>query len=159
MRSLFSHGVLFAGAIIFCPAPVTQVDKVSTTAGYRDDQRLYILQSFFQRSDCPVRTLAAVFLEEAEAHELDWRLLPSISFIESTGGKALRKNNLFGWKSGQAEFSSLTEAIHTVAFNLSNSRLYRNKSLDEVLQTYNPNADYGGKVKSVMNRIAPSEYY
>lgn len=96
-------------------------------------------------------------MQAADAHGLDWRLLPSISFIESTGGKALKNNNLFGWDAGRAEFPSLSAAIHTVAYSLANSRLYKNKDLDEVLETYNPEADYARKVKSVMKRISPSE--
>jgi hypothetical protein len=90
----------------------------------------------------------------ADEYELDWRLLPSLSFIESTGGKASHNNNLFGWDSGRAHFSSPTEAIRRVGSHLAHSSLYRSKSLDGILTTYNHNQAYAQKVKSVMRQIA-----
>ena len=121
------------------------------------DARLTFLRYFFERSNCPVASLSPVFLQASDAYDLDWRLLPSISFVESSGGKAARNNNIFGWDSGRAEFSSAIACIHSVASSLANSALYKDKDLDGILKTYNPNADYAAKVKSVMRRIAPSE--
>ena len=92
--------------------------------------------------------------ETADTYTLDWRLLPSISYLESTGGKAGRNNNIFGWDSGRARFSTPAAGIYAVGYRLAYSGLYRDKSLDEVLTTYNPDAAYGRKVKSVMRRIA-----
>ena len=84
-------------------------------------------------------------------------LLPSLSFVESTGGKSAHNNNLFGWDSGHAQFASPVAGIHAVGYRLSHSELYKDKELDKLLATYNPHAGYGRKVKSVMRRIAPSE--
>ena len=86
---------------------------------------------------------------------LDWRLLPSLSYIESTGGKAARNNNFFGWDSGRAEFATPSAAIHEVGYRLAHSVLYRDKDLDALLSTYNPLPEYAQKVKSVMRQIAP----
>ena len=47
--------------------------------------------------------------------------------------------------------------IHDVAERLGNSKIYRNKGVDEILRIYNPDANYPGVVKSVMRRISPSE--
>jgi hypothetical protein len=158
MRKLVSNGlVMFAGMVSIPATGTDAVDAPAPAAEYRNDPRLESLQRFFQRRNCPAADVSEVFLEAADAHNLDWRLLPSISFIESTGGKFAPNNNLFGWDSGRAAFSSMSAAIHRVAFSLAHSRLYRNKDLEAVLETYNPNADYAGKVKSVMRRIAPSE--
>ena len=55
-------------------------------------------------------------------YALDWRLLPSLSFVESSGGKAARNNNLFGWDSGRAAFSSAAAGIRAVASSLSEFR-------------------------------------
>jgi hypothetical protein len=122
---------------------------------YRNDTRLASLRQFFERGSCPAASYAATFLEVADELDLDWRLLPSISYLESTGGKASPYNNLFGWDSGRAQFSSPIAAIHTVGNYLAHSYLYRDKGLDEVLAIYNPVADYGQRVKSVMRQIAP----
>jgi hypothetical protein len=121
---------------------------------YRSDRRLIPLQHFFVQAECPAAEYAVEFLMVADQYALDWRLLPSLSFIESTGGKASPYNNLFGWDSGRAHFASPSAAIRTVGSFLANSTLYRSKSLDEILATYNPDRDYPQKVKSVMRRIA-----
>ena len=74
--------------------------------------------------------------------------------MESTGGKAAPYNNIFGWDNGQSRFSSPTAAIWGVARQLGQSKLYRDRSLNQLLAIYNPNPAYAAKVKSVMLRIA-----
>ncbi|HTS25828.1 MAG TPA: hypothetical protein VMH81_08130 [Bryobacteraceae bacterium] len=122
---------------------------------YGNDPRLEKIRTFFATLDCPAWKYAATFLEVADDYALDWRLLPSLSYVESTGGKLARGNNLFGWNSGRAQFSSPHAAIHTIGFNLAHAKQYRDKDLDALLLTYNPKAEYVAKVKSVMQRIAP----
>ena len=121
---------------------------------YRHDPRYAALRQFFDKGSCPASRYADEFLDVADTYTLDWRLLPSISYVESTGGKAGRNNNIFGWDSGRAQFSTPAAGIYTVGYRLAHSGLYRQKSLDEVLATYNSEASYGRKVKSVMRRIA-----
>jgi hypothetical protein len=77
--------------------------------------------------------------------------------VESTCGKLARNNNLFGWDSGRTDFPSMTAGIHQVGYRLANSRFYKNKELNELLVTYNPNAGYADRVKSVMERIGRSD--
>ncbi len=98
-----------------------------------------------------------MFLEAADAYSLDWRLLPSLSFVETTGGKNAHNNNMFGWDSGRAKFTSPAAGIHAVGYRLANSDAYRGKGLDRLLATYNPNPDYVRAVKSVMRSIAPAK--
>ncbi|HEY1337492.1 MAG TPA: glucosaminidase domain-containing protein [Bryobacteraceae bacterium] len=156
MRKLLSGGLVVFAGVVSAPVSVTpQQAEKNAVADYRTDPRSETLRKFFQKADCPAEQYADVFLEAADDYDLDWRLLPSISFVESTGGKAARNNNLFGWDSGRAEFDTPAEGIHTVAYFLAHSRLYRDKDLDGVLATYNPDAEYAEKVKSVMRQIAP----
>ena len=122
---------------------------------YRLDPRYAALHQFFDKGSCPASQYANEFLDVADTYTLDWRLLPSISYVESTGGKAGRNNNIFGWDSGRAQFSTTAAGIYTVGYRLAHSGLYRDKSLDKILATYNHDAAYGRKVKSVMRRIAP----
>jgi hypothetical protein len=121
---------------------------------HRADPRVTTLQRFFEKSECPAAEYAGEFLEVADQYALDWRLLPSIAYVETTGGKASTYNNLFGWDSGRARFANPEAAIRSVGAHLAQSSLYRSKSLDKILATYNPTGDYGRKVKSVMRRIA-----
>ncbi len=158
MRRFFSNGlVVFAGMVSLPMTPLQRPAPPGPAPDYRNDPRLATLRKFFEKLGCPAWKYAAVFLEAADNYALDWRLLPSLSYVESSGGKAARNNNFFGWNSGRAQFASPSEAIHAVGFYLSHSDLYRNKDLDGVLSTYNPNEEYAAKVKSVMQRIAPSE--
>jgi len=157
MRRFVTGGVFCAG-VVFLPIAMSPTQSAGTTRpDYRNDARLESLRRFFHQGACPVEAVAEVFLETADAYDLDWRLLPSLSFVESAGGKGARYNNMFGWDSGRAQFPSVTAGIHEVGYRLSHSDLYRAKSLDQLLLTYNPNPDYGPVVKSVMQRIHPTE--
>ena len=158
MRKLLTSGLAVFAGMVSLPAGVSPKQSRSVPVpSYRQDPRLKTLQKFFHRAGCPAQKYSDAFLEAADAYDLDWRLLPSISFVESTGGKAARNNNLFGWGSGRVGFASPTEGIHAVGYRLAHSDLYRDKDVDEILATYNPNAEYAEKVKSVMRRISPSE--
>jgi len=156
MKKILSSGLVLAG-MLSSPIAVTKADVPDTATRYRDDPRLHSLNKFFHQSDCPAQNFSADFLHVADQFNLDWRLLPSISIVESGGGRAARNNNLFGWDGGRAIFISVRAGIHAVAERLGNSKLYRDKDVDGILRVYNPNASYSGVVKSVMRRISPSE--
>ena len=122
------------------------------------DPRLAHLERFFAARKCPVRGLAKEFLAAADNNHLDWRLLPSLSLIESSGGKVYRNNNIFGWANGDKRFPSVQAGIHIVAGALANSRHYRGKSLDQKLTTYNRRPLYLKRVKTVMAQIGPETF-
>jgi hypothetical protein len=124
---------------------------------YRDDPRLVRLVEFFRHAGSPLGALAEDFVCAADRHRLDWRLLPSISIVESGGGKSFARNNVFGWGSGRLAFSSIRVGLYTVASRLANSRLYKGKELRAVLKKYNPRPGYAALVRSVMRRIDPAE--
>jgi hypothetical protein len=156
LRKLLSGGLVVLG-VASLPATMSPRSRpteapIPLREQYRNDPRLYPLQHFFAVAECPAAKYAVDFLIVADEFALDWRLLPSLSFIESTGGKAVT-NNLFGWDSGRAHFGSPWEAIRTVGSHLAQDRVYRSKSVDEILAAYNPNRDYAQKVKSVMRQI------
>ncbi len=156
MKKFTSRFLVLAGVVSLPLALSPHLGQGVPGPDYRNDPRLEKIRTFFTTLDCPAWKYASTFLEAADDYALDWRLLPSLSYVESTGGKAARNNNLFGWNSGRASFSSPHAAIHTIAFHLTHSATYRNKDLDALLWTYNPNTEYAVKVKSVMRRIAPT---
>jgi hypothetical protein len=80
-------------------------------------------------------------------------LLPSISMIESSGGKDYTNNNVFGWDSCREKFSSVRAGIHFVAAQLGRSSRYKCKDIDGKLQLYNPLPEYSQRVKAVMRSI------
>lgn len=155
MRRLISSGLMvLAGAA--GPGALSPHQAFRTYAsGPPTDARLETLQRFFQKCGCPAEAYTGEFLAAADAYNLDWRLLPSISFVESTGGKATQYNNMFGWDQGRARFASPEDGIYEVGYRLANSETYRDKNLDTVLSIYNPVGPYAQKVRSVMRRISP----
>jgi len=156
MWKITTNGVVILAGIVSLARPTAHpLPSPVAPFEHNSDPRFHVLKKFFAASAAPAQEVSHVFLQVADAYGLDWRLLPSISFIESCGGRTARNNNLFGWDSGRADFPSLTASIQAVAYRLTNSPLYRGKPLDKILATYNPNAEYGHKVKSVMRRISP----
>jgi hypothetical protein len=158
MFRFFSSGLaVFAGMVSIPIAVAPQRLPATPPADHREDPRSNALKTFFTKQDCPAQHYIDKFLDAADRYELDWRLLPSLAYVESTGGKAAHNNNLFGWDSGRAQFPSPTAAIHEVGYRLTHSALYKDKDLDGVLATYNPGVDYARKVKAIMQQIAPAE--
>lgn len=125
---------------------------------YQSDPRLTRLQQFFQQKGSPAHAMAEDFLVASDKHNLDWRLLPSISFLESGGGKEYRNNNILGWDSCRQNFPTIRDGIHAVASRLANSKLYKDKDLDAILATYNPYNDYASKVKMIMRALGPETF-
>ncbi len=154
MLTFLRRGVVFvAGAMAL---PVGSSPHVKPLAGPMQDPRIYSLRQFFRGRQAG--SYSQAFVEAADRYSLDWRLLPSLAIVESGGGTAAVGNNFFGWDSGKAKFSNPAAAIRTVARYLAQSDLYRNKSLDAQLATYNPHPGYASKVKSVMQRISGSRW-
>ncbi len=147
---------MFAGAVTL-PCIVSHADSHLPKPEYKSaDVRFQRLKQFFHKSGSPIEHLAGVFIVEADANHLDWRLLPGLSVVESGAGKAYKGNNVFGWNNGDSSFHSIREGIHFVAERLAHGRYYRGKTLAQKLETYNPNDGYRQKVQSVMARISPT---
>jgi hypothetical protein len=153
MPSASKRIFVFAG-LLAAPVTCNLDSKAPSPTPPSTDSRLVRLTHWLQKNDCPLNKYAADFIEAADNNELDWRLLPSISFVESRGGKDFRNNNVFGWDSCNQRFPSVRAGIHYVASRLANSELYKEKSLEGKLRTYNPREQYTALVKSVMRSIA-----
>jgi hypothetical protein len=144
---------LLVAGLLAAPATVSVQQYHASPAVNPRDPRLSRLQKYFGDRACPLRDAAKDFLVAADQNKLDWRLLPSISIIESSGGKDYRNNNVFGWGSSKEKFTSVRAGIHYVAAQLGKSRRYRGKDIDSKLQMYNPLPEYPGRVKAVMRAI------
>lgn len=165
-KSLFLHSKQLMVAFGLLILPVTM--RLERTAAAKPapppskpqqpvspDLRTVRLEKFLSRLRCPVTYLAEDFVRAADDNQLDWRLLPSISVIESGGGKAYRNNNIFGWNNGNTLFPSVRAGLNEVAFKLGKSPLYRNRDSVGKLRLYNPDETYAASVLTVMNRISP----
>lgn len=126
------------------------------------------IDAYFKEYDMPLEGTGMKMVTEAEKNDLDWRLLPAIAVIESTGGKfACKKatNSFFGWGSCKINFSSKDEAIEIIAWNLgggnpNTAKHYDGKTVKQILQKYNPPSvvpNYAKKVMRVMSAMGDAE--
>lgn len=132
-------------------------------------QKALAIDDYFKSKKMPLAGMGMHMVLEAEKNGLDWRLIPAISVIESTGGKhACKKvtHSFLGWGSCKINFESKEKAIEIVAWNLGGnnpktSKYYqKGQDLVDLLQTYNPPSivpNYADKVIKVMNTIGPEE--
>ena len=99
------------------------------------NQRVETLEVFFESYDSPLKEHSETFVEVAEKYDLDYRLLPSISCMESSCGKRLlpESYNPFGWGiygNNAIYFKDYDEAIETVGKGIKDN--YVDKGLDSI---------------------------
>ena len=157
MTKSFSRGLVLAAGLLASPA-VADPDPIPAEPISRKDPRWILINQFFLDNGAPAHIYVDDFLIAADKNGLDWRLLPSISIVESGGGREARNNNMFGWDNCRVHFRTLKEGIYTVASLLKNSSLYKRKtSVNEILWTYNPGKAYTRKVRTLMAQLGPAE--
>ena len=156
MKRFLPQGLMIFAGVLGIAATVHS-DQDVTKSRKKFDLREAILRKFLHEKQCPDQEFTEVFLSEADAHGLDWRLLPSLAFVETGGGKTQRGNNLFGWANGQRTFTSIGDAIHTVASALSHAKAYRGKDTGAKLEAYNQGTDYKAMVLDIMRQISPRQ--
>jgi hypothetical protein len=142
--------------LVVGPLTLTMPAPTADFAPHRRDPREVRLERYFSDKQSPAKSYARDFVNAADRHNLDWRLLPSLAFIESGGGKAYKNNNMFGWANGEIRFRSVKDSIHIIAERLANSHYYKDKDLDSMLWTYNPIPGYRDRVKEVMEDLGPA---
>ncbi len=122
------------------------------------------IDAYFASGDMPLAGYGMKMVLEAEKNDLDWRLIPAIAVRESTGGKYACKSvpySAFGWGSCKIGFKSYDHAIESLAEHLGGNnprtaRYYDNKSIEQILKTYNPPSvvpTYAKEVIAVMDKI------
>lgn len=84
------------------------------------EQKVNTLTSFLKERNSPLTAFARIFVEEAEKNELDYRLVPAITGVESSFGKAIPTDsfNAYGWANGNYFFASWEESIAIVTKTL-----------------------------------------
>lgn len=153
MKRWLTTGLVWC-SMLFSPGACVYGAPIGGEAEATHDPRLRRIKAYFKRKSAPLEQYAADLVAAADLYRLDWRLLPSLAMVESSGGKVYANNNVFGWDSCKQKFPSIQAGIHTVAERLANSPYYRGKSLDGKLRTYNRNPRYATTVKRVMAQLA-----
>ncbi len=93
---------------------------ISGTQILQADARIIAMRQFLIDQHSPLYPYADIFVTEADKADLDWRLVASISGVESAFGRIIpyRTNNAWGWKGDPTRdwsyFTSWREGITTV---------------------------------------------
>ena len=115
------------------------------------------LEAFLESYHSPLVPYAQVFIKTAEKYQIDWRLVPAITGVESTFGRQIpyHSYNAYGWANGKYSFSSWEESIERVTKTLKEK--YIDRGLDnpyKIGPVYAPpSKTWAGKVDRFMKEI------
>ncbi|MBI2040380.1 glucosaminidase domain-containing protein [Candidatus Microgenomates bacterium] len=122
------------------------------------DKRAEILSKYLSRFNSPLQYHAQDFIDAAQTYNVDWKLVPAISGVESTFGKFIPGGyNAWGWGvyGNQAlGFRSWRDGIFTVTRGLKEK--YINRGLLEPFamnRIYAASPYWGGKVTYFMSDL------
>jgi len=123
------------------------------------DLRAVILRKYLTKHNSPLADYAEEFIATADKYNLDWRLLPAISGVESTFGKRIpyKSYNAYGWAGGLYRFSSWEDSIEVVSKSLKEDYVEKGAdSFSKMARRYcPPNPAWGYKVLYFMKQIEP----
>lgn len=119
------------------------------------------IETYMNARNAPLGKKAKYMVIMANKFSIDYRLVPAISIIESSGGaKLYRPYNAWGW--GGAEgftFEDWYDSIYTVSRGIARGYYARGATTPEAMApTYNPHTpdEWGSKVSFTMNQIGPA---
>jgi len=126
------------------------------------DGRVEQLRAFLASHNSPLAGDAQTFIDEAERHNLDWRLVAAIAGVESTFGKHIPtgSNNAWGWgvftgTNDGVHFKDWAEGIAVISEGLRKKYIDRGATtIYEIGWIYAANGDsWGNHVQYFINQI------
>lgn len=121
------------------------------------DSRVGKLTIFLKKYSSPLASYAGEFVSAADTYDLDWRLVPAITGVESTFGRQIpaRSFNAYGWNNGAFKFKSWENSIWQVSAALREN--YLNKGTDNIWKIGRryapPSPTWAGRVIRFMAQI------
>ena len=162
--NVYPHGFDEDFSIQFLP-----LDEIEDVLLKNENEKLYVktdpnfekkvenIRMYMGKRNSPLAEEAEYIVMIANKYDIDYRLVPAISIIESGGGvKLYRKYNAWGWGGAKGfTFENWEHSIYVVSRGL---RGYYNLGLDtpeKMAPRYNPHTpnEWSGKVRMVMNQI------
>jgi hypothetical protein len=159
MRKIFLIIFIFLSlALSFNKTAYGQVSSaVPKNLNIIKENRVQVLQQFFKKFDSPLANFSEDFIAAADFYNIDWRLLPAISGVESTFGKQMISGtyNAYGWGGGIIRFESWSDGIWTISSALKEK--YIDKGADSIYKIGRiycpPNPLWASKVQGFMDKI------
>jgi len=132
-----------------------KIDNIETVQTPAIDERPNRIDNWLASYNSPMAGLGEVYVREADKHQIDWRLLPAISLVESSAGLHQRYNNAWGWNSAKTGFDSWADGIAFILERFSSSAIYAGKDTAGILWRYNGVVEpgYPSKVMRLMDQI------
>lgn len=124
---------------------------------YNPDKRALKLKKFLLKVNSPLADYSQVFVDAADKYDVDWKLVPAISGVESTFGRFIPANsyNAYGWNNGNFAFKDWPQSIEVVNKTLREN--YINKgatTVERIAPIYAPPSNtWAGKVRYFMTKI------
>lgn len=137
-------------------------ENIDSSAGLRReevnfDYRVYSLQNYLESHNSPLSEHAESFVEYADTYNLDYRMVPAITGVESTFGKRIPHNsyNAYGWANGEYRFVSWEDSIGHVSMTLKTKYIEKGAaSISKIARRYAPpSKTWGNNVKFFMKKI------
>ena len=143
----------------------TKEKEVSFDVEFKKVNRKEALEKFFDKYNSPLKSNANTFIKVADEYGIDYRLIPSISCMESTCGKFLINGsyNPFGWGiygDNVIYFENYDEAITTVGKGLNKGYFAKGyNTVEKIAPIYTPpnSVNWKNGVSFFMNEISKFE--
>jgi len=120
------------------------------------------LKRYFEIQESPLATQASEIVAISDARGIDFRLLPAISMVESSGCKNYIRstNNCFGWGNGRIRFDSILWGFSIVGDKLQTLPAYKRwmespERIERLASVYCPvdKEAWTQKIRGVMESI------
>jgi len=162
MKNIFITIILFFVYLFNANTTLADFDVAQTSAMVNRevvefDERKIILRKFLEKYDSPLTYYSDYFIDYADKYGLDWKLVVSISGVESTFGKRIPFNsyNAYGWANGTYVFDSWDESIEVVTKTLKEKYFDKGLSTPETISRVYapPSKTWAKNVRYFMNKI------
>jgi hypothetical protein len=136
-------------------APVKSGSAMLTSQPQKPDAdyRVNLLKAYLEQYNSPLAAEADVFVAEADAYNIDYRLLPAMAGVESWFGTRLPHNtyNAWGWGiygSHMTYFTSWEDGIHTISKELREKYMdkWGDRNITEIGRHYASDPKWSPKV-------------
>lgn len=161
LKTIILGTFVLIATFVFNRQDVLAANEAVSSANLRQasktDQRIEKLRKFLDSHNSPLLPYAETLVETADRYELDWRLVPAITGVESSFGKAIpfSSYNAYGWANGAYYFQSWEDSIEIVTKALKEN--YLNKGADTVEKIAPiyapPSQTWAFKVRYFMEKI------
>lgn len=127
--------IIFSGLIVL----FVTIGLLIPTPAEASDLRAQKLEKYLEHYNSPLAAHAQILVREADRNKLDYRLLASISGIESTFAQnyIVGSYNAWGWGGGLIYFKSWQDAITQISQGLA-QKPYRGTEVEQIAPTYCP---------------------